>query len=91
MYYRNRTDVDRSVMQRYPQCNVLYDQNIMSYTLPHIKNVHKCVKVQMADANAVPPYKFTNLCRKVMSMTILGMDPLVNHHNAYVFDAIIPI
>ncbi len=45
----------------------------------------------MEDENSACPYKFTNLCQEIMSMTISGIDPAPNQHKAYVFDAIIPI
>ncbi len=91
MYSGNKTDVNRSVMQWYRQCNVIYDIQTVSYTFPHIVNVHKSVEVQMADENAERPYKFTDLCQEIMMMTIPGTNPATDKHNAFVFDAIIPV
>ncbi len=93
MYSGNRTNVDRSVMQRYRQCNVIYDIPTVSHTFPHIVNVHKSVEVQMEDVDAEHPYNFnfTDLCWEIMMMTISGTDPAIDKHNANVFDTIIPI
>jgi hypothetical protein len=49
------------------------------------------MEVQMEDENTAHPYKFTDLCREIMSMTIPGMDPAPDQQKAYVFDVIIPI
>jgi hypothetical protein len=69
----------------------MYDITTVSHNFPHIVNVHKSVEVQMEDVNAKCPYKFTDLCQEIMMMTIPGTDPGIDKHNAYVFDAIIPI
>jgi hypothetical protein len=69
----------------------MYDITTISHTFPHIVNVHKSIEVQMEDVNAEHPYKFTDLCRDIMMMTIPGTDLTIDKHNAYVFDAIIPI
>jgi hypothetical protein len=91
MYSGIRTNVNRLVVQRYRQCNLMYDITTISHTFPHIVNVHKSTEVQMEDVNAKRPYKFTDLCREIMVMTIPGTNPAIDKHNAFVFDAIISI
>jgi hypothetical protein len=78
-------------MQWYQWCNVVDEISITSYTFPYIVNVHKSVEVQMEDENAACPNKFTDLCQEITSLTIQGIDPVLDQHRAYVFNAIIPI
>jgi hypothetical protein len=91
LYNGNRMDVDRTVMQCFCRCNVVYEDTTAAFTLPHIKNIHKLVEVQMANPNVRPPYKFTDICCKIMGITIPNRDPIRDGHKAFVFDAIILI
>jgi hypothetical protein len=91
LYSGNRTDVDRTVMQHFCRCNVMYKDTTAAFTFPCIKNVCKTVEVQMANPNVIPPYKFMDLCHEIMGITIPGRDPVRVGHKAFVFDVIIPI